>query len=112
MVQFPVRSSEILHGKEQGLGEEMITIDLSHGGSFINDSEKIKNRDVPDILSLFAEFVSYRGLQHTPYHHMIYEAVPSMMVNLANGSRINSGFRFVHRCSCHAVDSKSHDLSK
>eukprot|EP00957_Ditylum_brightwellii_P110667 8440070-Ditylum_brightwellii.AAC.1 len=58
----------------------------------MNDTEKIKNRDLPGVLSLFAEFVAYRGAQHTTYHHMVYKAILLMIVDFANNSRADSGF--------------------
>jgi hypothetical protein len=73
-----------------------MTADLAYAASFINDKDKIKHSDLPGVLSLFAEFVLYRNIRHTAYHHPIYEAVPSIIVSFAEGSCIDSGFCLVH----------------
>jgi len=109
-VPFPILSSEVLDNGS--LGETICDIDLSHGASFINDSQSIKNKHLLGIISLFAAFVSYKNVRYTAYHHPIYEAVPTMLVNFANGSRVNSGFRLLHRCRRHVLDTKAHDLTK
>eukprot|EP00957_Ditylum_brightwellii_P008945 677258-Ditylum_brightwellii.AAC.1 len=60
-VMFPIRPSALFQGIERRLGEEIMKIKFSNGGTFINNTEKLSDRDLPDVLSLFTEFVSYRN---------------------------------------------------
>eukprot|EP00957_Ditylum_brightwellii_P125811 9591008-Ditylum_brightwellii.AAC.1 len=56
--------------------------------------------------------IEEQNIWHTGYHHMMYEAMLSMMVNFTNDSHVNSGFCLVHCCGQHVLDAKAQDIAK
>ena len=111
-VIFPIRQSNTLSDNSRLLGEELITVSLCDGGIFLSDRKSISNENLPGVLALMAKFVSFtKNHRHTAYDHPIYNAVPTMMIDFAFGSRSDSGYRLVQRCARHAMDSKSRDIS-
>jgi hypothetical protein len=78
--------------ENNSLGETICAIDLSPGASFLSNSQRVHNKDLPAILNSFAESILYRNVQYMADHHLIYKALPIMLVNFANGSHVDSGF--------------------
>ena len=83
---------------------------FSEGGQFIGN-ETIENKMLPSVLELFATLLEYKKeVRYTKFNHKIYDALPSFFVELANGSRKDTGFRLLRRCARHAMDCNARSL--
>ena len=83
---------------------------FSEGGQFIAN-ENITNDMLPSLFGLFATLIEYKkDVRYTKFEHKVYSALPSYYIELANGSRMDSGFRLLRRCARHAMDSNARDL--
>ena len=83
---------------------------FSEGGQFIN-SPTITNEMLPSVLEIFATMLEYKeNVRFTEFKHKVYEALPTFFVEIAHGSRVDSGFRLLRRCARHAMDSNARDL--
>ena len=89
-------------------------IDLGEGGSFISNESAIPNELLPPVLCLLASLVEYKSdfKKYTKFDHQVYKALPSLFVEMANGSRTQSGFRLLRRCCRHAMDTRAKELMK
>ena len=80
-------------------------LDFSEGGQFIACREELTDDILPSLLELFATLVEYKeNVRYTKFDHKVYRALPSYFVEMANGSRHDSGFRLLRRCTRHAMD--------
>ena len=93
--------------------EKLADIDFRFGGSFLLD-EKIDEKYLPAILELFASFVLFspKETKHTKWEKdsSVYDAMPTMFINIAKECRLNSGYRLLKRCIRHAMDTRTESL--
>ena len=79
------------------------------GGKFIGHPSLSDH--VTETISLISNFVRFqKNKRHTKWDSPIYRAMPSMLIDIAYGCRIDSGFRLVQRCARHAVDARALNL--
>ena len=67
---------------------------------------------IAPVISLFASFVRHNDDKeiYTDYNSPVYDVMPSLFIDFANGSRAGSGFRLLKRCLRHALDPKAFPL--
>eukprot|EP00956_Cyclotella_meneghiniana_P046014 scaffold395384_cov149-Cyclotella_meneghiniana.AAC.1 len=73
-------------------------IDLADGGSFINDPD-LDSKHLPGILRFFGSLVRFVSAKRTDHvkDSPIYDAMPEMLILIAEKCRIDSGFRLLAR---------------
>ena len=68
---------------------------------------------LPAVLEIFASLVEYKNdFKFTKFDHKVYKALPSYFVHIANGSRPDSGFRLLRRCTRHSMDTQVHNIQE
>ena len=73
------------------------------GGKFIG--HHALSDHITETISLITNFVKFeKDKKNTKWDAPIYRAMPAMMINIAYGCRIDSGYRLLQRCARHAVD--------
>ena len=89
-------------------------IDFCDGGRFISNQSQISEDEMlPAVLELFASLVEYKNnFKFTKFDHKVYKALPSYFVHIANGSRPDSGFRLLRRCTRHSMDTQVHNIQE
>ena len=80
------------------------------GGKFI--AHPYLSNHLMQVVELLADFVTFKQqngkkIVHTHWDSPVYQVIPTMMIDIAYGCRIDSGYRLVERCARHAVDSKA-----
>jgi hypothetical protein len=111
---YPSHALNIEDGNKYGFGELVHEFDLKDGGLFIN-SPNIANNMIAPILNLISNVVQYRSnhsdkkVRYTAFDSPIYDVIPSLFVEFANGSRAGNGtgFRLLKRCLRHALDPRT-----
>ena len=99
--------SDVLNEKD-GHGIKLMDFSLQEeGGKFIAHNE-IRNylSGVIKCVSNFVKFGDGRN-RFTDFDSVVYKLVPEMFIDIANNSRIDSGYRLLMRSVRHAMDSKS-----
>lgn len=87
------------------------TMHFRDGASFITNPDLTEY--LPATLQLFSSFVKYkRNNKHTSWIEdpSMYDALPSLIINIAQHSRIDSGYRLLERCVRHGHDPKMQSL--
>ena len=86
-------------GNKYEFGKVVHTFSLQDGGLFIK-STNITNEMIAPVISLFASFVRHNDDKeiYTDYNSPVYDVMPSLFIDFANGSRAGSGFRLLKRC--------------
>lgn len=109
-VKYPLYPTSEL--SEPTKWEEIYEIDFSRGGSFIMDPALKEH--VPDLLALFASFVTYSKEEHTDWvkDPSVYDALPNLIIDFAKNSRVDSGYRLLERCIRHGHDPKMESLQR
>lgn len=113
-VKFPLHPTSTL--KETTLWKKISTLYFNNGGTFISESSLRSH--VPELLHLFSSFVKYEGPESSRGVWMkeegVYDALPSMIINFAENSRVQSGeatgFRLLERCVRHGHDPRMPSL--
>ena len=115
-VPYPLYESKSLDITEEnnnkkrfGFGKVLHTFPLAEGGLFISDTHSISNAMVIPVINLMANIVRYNPNQkkYTSYNSPVYDVLPSIFIEFANGSRASSGFRLLKFCLRHAFDPKA-----
>ena len=76
------------------------------GGKFIGHPS-LQNH-VTETISLISNFIRFeRDKKYTKWDAPIYRAMPAMMIDIAYGCRIDSGYCLLQRCARHAVDPRA-----
>ena len=113
-VPFPLYPSKEMDGIASKW-KEITEIHLPNGGSFLGDGS-IEQNMVPRILAFFAAAVTFAPpeTKHTKWARdsAIYDALPTMVIDFASKSRVDSGYRLIERCVRHALDSKCPSIQK
>ena len=93
-------------------GQVLHTFPLVQGGLFINNTAHIPNKYVFPIINLMANVVRFDddNTKYTSYNSPVYDVMPSIFVEFANGSRASSGFRLLKRCLRHSFDPKAQSI--
>ena len=104
-VSFPLQLSSYL-----STIQPMFSFKWENGATFFGSKEKVSNNDLLDVLDLFATMVKFENRKYTDYDSPIYKVVPSIIVDIAHKSRIDSGFCLLARCLHHAFDLKAPPL--
>ena len=67
---------------------------------------------MPKVLELFATLLQYDAepKRYTSFNHGIYNALPAIFMDYANGARYDSGFRLLRRCARHTMDPNARNL--
>ena len=88
--------------------------ELSNGGSFISNTNTVNDSNIPRVLELLTSLLKYdEDLVPTNeegdgnIYIGKYDFLPSMFLNLAFYSRVDSGYRLLERCARHTCDPKS-----
>ena len=74
------------------------------GGKFV--SHPSLSERIPEVVGFIADFIRFEKKKYTHWDSPYYRVIPTMLVDIAYGCRIDSGFRLIQRCGRHAVDSK------
>ena len=105
-INFPLKKS---HNTSQL--EVLTEYELIDGGRFIADCRSTSNEDLADTLQLLSSFIYILpGYCHTKFKCSMFNVLPKMLVDFANGSRFDSGYRLLNRCLTHIFDNKSETL--
>ena len=80
------------------------------GCSFLQDNQLVQDKNVPDLVGLLANFIIHRENKYTTWDSPYYKCIPSMFVDFAYHSRIDSGWGLVERCARHALDTRGLQL--
>lgn len=96
--KFPVHAAKPLHNKSV-LGTEVMEFELIDGGKFIQEKDKLLDRDILLLLELMSAFVCINpGYSHCDFDKGLFDVMPSLFVDVADGSRVDSGCRLLERC--------------
>ena len=110
-IKFPKYEANSMNDPFLVLGEKIMTAELVDGGRFISDTVNLADKDVPQMLELIAAFVKVNpGYSHCDFEKGIFDVMPSMLVDFANGCRVDSGYRLLERCLRHAFDNKAETI--
>ena len=113
-IKYPLYSSDCISQKNffEIVGE---TFALSNGGRFISDKNAVSDTNLPIVLEIITSLLKYdedlipknEGCdQNSNIYVGKYDFLPSMFLNLAFHSRIDSGYRLLDRCARHTTDPK------
>jgi hypothetical protein len=110
-IKFPFFSSDSIEGGNvfEKVGE---VFDFSNGGRFISDINTVDDENVPKVLELITSLLKYdedlvpKNESNDVYIGK-YSFLPSMFLNLAYYSRVDTGYRLLDRCARHTCDPKS-----
>jgi hypothetical protein len=110
-VSFPKEPSEIMDNGELDI---IHTFEFQEGGRFLR-AENVTDDHRKDLLILLGKFVTYTGAGVKQKDckglcENVYKAVPNMLVEFAEGSRFDSGFRLLERSCHHTMDSNNPSL--
>ena len=114
-VKFPVLPSQSLcnHNNDNDFGMKKIgtsSFNFCDGGRFISDADQIPNEMLPGILNLFRSILEH---DEAKLIHQVdsdvgeYSHLPTMLLNFAYNSRVDSGYRLLDRCARHSCDPKT-----
>lgn len=92
--------------------EIISNISFSEGGKFIGNQSELPDKLLPPIFELFGTLVEYQEnvSKSTNFDHKVYDALPSIFIDMAEKSRCDSGFCLLKRCTWHDMDSKAISL--
>jgi hypothetical protein len=109
-VPFPLFSSNELD--EAVCWETLMDIDFSDGGSFITDPD-LESKFLPAVLDFFGSLVRFEYKKRTDHvkDSPIYDSMPEMLIDFAEKSRVDSGFRLLARTVRHSFDSRLSPMS-
>ena len=90
-----------------------MAIDFKDGGAFVTDPN-LDPKHIPGVLALFAAFVRFddKDMKRTDWEKdsAVFSVIPSIFIDFAEGSRIDSGYRLLRRCVRHSMDSRTESL--
>jgi hypothetical protein len=111
VVPFPLYSSNQLD--DAVCWDTLLDIDFSDGGSFITDPD-LEQKYLPAVLDFFGSLVRFQSKKRTDHvkDSPIYDSMPEMLINFAENSRIDSGFRLLARTVRHSFDSRLSPMSE
>ena len=77
------------------------TLEFKDGGTFVNNLTLVEH--LPSILELFSSFVCYERKIRSGWVRDagVYDALPAMIINIAQHARIDSGYCLLERCVRH-----------
>lgn len=112
-VEYPLYATSEMDGEVATKWEDIIEIDFKEGGAFLAEPN-LGAKNIPGVLDLFASLVRFEEGKKTEWikDPAIYDALPSLFVKFASGSRVDSGYRLLMRCVRHAFDSRAPSLDK
>ena len=87
--------------------ETILEFNLKNGGFFIAN---VSCNKYPDVLELFASFFNFQRKDILGFQSKLYDGIPLIIIDIANGSRVDNAFRLLKRCARHALDSKAFSL--
>ena len=107
-VKYPLYPTENI--EDQSKWSKIHTMQFKEGGTFVSDTELTEH--LPATLNLFSSFVYYERKKRTTWikDPSVYDALPAMIINIAQQSRIDSGYRLLERCVRHGHDPKMQSL--
>ena len=112
-VKFPVYPSKALFNESNVL-QKVGSFSLSAGGSFISDTDLVKDEDLAGTLELVASFLNFdkSGLRTTSNNEVAgeYHHLPTIIQNFAYDARVDAGYRLLKRCARHACDPKTQSM--
>jgi hypothetical protein len=110
-VPFPLYSSNQLD--DAVCWDTLLDIDFSDGGSFITDPD-LQQKYLPAVLDFFGSLVRFQSKKRTDHvkDSPIYDSMPEMLIDFAEKSRIDSGFRLLARTVRHSFDSRLSPMSE
>ena len=110
-VPYPLYSTSEMEGDVSTKWDELIEINFKEGGSFLAEPD-LKATYIPGVLDLFASLVTFESGKKTEWKKdaAVYDALPSLFIKFASGSRVDSGHRLLMRCVRHAFDSRAPSL--
>ena len=110
-VMFPILAAESLDDRQRL--SKLGSFKFCNGGRFINDQEMVKEEDLPGVLNLISSCLEHdisKQVHKNQSDVGDYGHLPTMLLNFAYLSRVDSGFRLLDRCARHACDPKTTSL--
>ena len=116
-VKFPILSSECID--QNNIFERVgNAFPFSDGGRFISDINTVSDNDIPAVLEVITSLLRHdenlipkndeaNSQSSGDIYIGRYDFLPSMFLNLAYYSRVDSGYRLLDRCARHTCDPKS-----
>ena len=93
------------------MGKELLEFSIiEEGGKFV--AQESLKKHLSSVIKCVANFVDFGdgSNRYTTFDSDVYKVLPKIFVDIANNSRIDSGYRLLMRCVRHAVDSKSNKI--
>jgi hypothetical protein len=87
---------------------------FSSGGCFMGEKDKLKDDDLVGMMSFLSSCLEHddNRLLHTLDSDVgMYGHFPTMLLNFAYESRVDSGYRLLDRCARHACDPRTRPLN-
>ena len=106
-VLFPIFKASYYGGM---IGAHIMKFDLKEGGRFIAD-DRLTPKLLSDVVNLFSSLLQFDHKKYTSFNSQIYQALPTIFVDFAYGSREGTGYRLLERTARHAVDPNMADIS-
>ena len=106
-VLFPIFKASYYGGM---IGAHIMKFDLKEGGRFIAD-DRLTPKLLSDVVNLFSSLLQFDHKKYTSFNSQIYQALPTIFVDFAYGSRECTGYRLLERTARHAVDPNMADIS-
>ena len=106
-------STTEMDGEDTTKWEELSEIDFKKCGAFLAEQD-LGVENIPGVLDLFASLVIFEEGKKTEWikDPAIYDALPSLFVKFASGSRVDSGYRLLMCCVRHAFDSRASSVEE
>ena len=90
--------------------QPMFSFKWENRATFFGCKESVLDKDSFEVLDLFAKMVKLENRKYTKYHSPIYNIIPTIIVDFAFKSCIDSGFHLLARCLRHAFDPRAHPI--
>jgi hypothetical protein len=105
LVKYPLFSSETLDFPSSRF-ESILEFDFKDGGRFIRD-DRLDSSVVVELFDLLSRYVEFSsGKVATKKEYEVHHILPDIIIKLAEGSRLDCGYRLLQRCVRHSSDSK------
>ena len=78
--------------------KKFLSFNFTDGASFVQDRDNLSDQHIISLIRLLSAFLEYKNIKYTDFDSPIYKVLPSIIVEFANKSRFDSGYRLLERC--------------
>ena len=94
-VPFPTKPTSALYDDSL---KKVLSFNFKDGVSFVQDCDNLSDQHIISLIGLLSAFLEYKNIKYTDFDSPIYKVLPSIIVEFANKSRFDSGYRLLERC--------------